>query len=969
VATPVSALEKPIYRFAGFELDPCERRLLAHGKSITLTPKVFDTLVLLVERAGHAVSKDELMSALWPRGFVHESNLTKHIWVIRKALGDNEHDARFIETVPKLGYRFIAPVQRVSAMDPADPGGARLAPSAAPASTDDALALHGAESFVDSSAAAHLPSASEADAPAAPSSGKMLARRARAPAISAYILVAFAVVAIGAGVWLTMQPPKSAVSASGTPGTALAIVDFNNLSQNPKDAWLGPALVEMLGIEATVGGNLHALPDELVRPAHVDLAAPLAGGYAPQSLATLRRRLGADYVLSGSYLVSGSPGEPELRIDLAMQDARRGATLASVSRSGPLANLAALVTQAGAALRDQSGFRPASVAELNSAANAQPPTTEIARRVGFALDALHRNDAARARDELLDAAIQAPGYAPIYVYLAQAWSALGYGQKALAAARQAQEHAAGLPQEQRIQIDAQLHMAQHDWAKAEQSYRALIDMQPKNPEYRFQLISATLAGGKPDVAKREVDALAALAEPGPDDPRLALAETRVAAVRGDQKQRAMYAERALKLARLHDDAGLAAEASTQLGIARTNLGDLAGAEQALKAAREDYVRVGNPHGQAWVDQNVGNLVVGGDVNRAREAYQRALVGYQSIGDLNGEAAIYSDLGRMLWTAGDLDGTETAVRKSLAIRRETADLAGQAWNLAALASIELDSAASDEAASNYREAIALDERAGERQHRAYTLSEYSDLLRLRGDLRAAADVCGQALQGYRETGDADAIAGVGFQCAQIALDSGDLAAAQKGFEVARGVGVTADDSMIIANAELSLGQLAMGRGDCKAAIGHLTQAVDASVRGELVTGEAVAQSQIALCQSDLGHTSERDHAAERTRELRSRITERQEVFAVDIAQADLRGRMGETAAAVSTLRDLAADADQRQWLVWALESRLTAVELLERSHDPAAAGLRAEVESTARRHGFKWVLARLDDEAAMHPLGG
>jgi hypothetical protein len=80
-------------------------------------------------------------------------------------------------------------------------------------------------------------------------------------------------------------------------------------------------------------------------------------------------------------------------------------------------------------------------------------------------------------------------------------------------------------------------------------------------------------------------------------------------------------------------------------------------------------------------------------------------------------------------------------------------------------------------------------------------------------------------------------------------------------------------------------------------------------------------------------------------------------------------MGETAAAVSTLRDLAADADQRQWLVWALESRLTAVELLERSHDPAAAGLRAEVESTARQHGFKWVLARLDDEAAMHPLGG
>lgn len=109
----MSAKEKPVYRFGGFELDPNERRLLAQGDPVTLTPKVFETLVLLVERAGHAVSKDELMSALWPRGFVHESNLTKHIWLIRKALGDTDGESRFIETLPKLGYRFVEPVQCV----------------------------------------------------------------------------------------------------------------------------------------------------------------------------------------------------------------------------------------------------------------------------------------------------------------------------------------------------------------------------------------------------------------------------------------------------------------------------------------------------------------------------------------------------------------------------------------------------------------------------------------------------------------------------------------------------------------------------------------------------------------------------------------------------------------------------------------------------------------------------------------
>ena len=103
-------MEKRVYRFRDFELEPDERRLSEAGKPIALTPKVFDTLVLLVERSGHVVSKDELMRLLWPRGYVDESNLTKHIWLIRRALGEGDHDSRFIETVPKLGYRFVAPV-------------------------------------------------------------------------------------------------------------------------------------------------------------------------------------------------------------------------------------------------------------------------------------------------------------------------------------------------------------------------------------------------------------------------------------------------------------------------------------------------------------------------------------------------------------------------------------------------------------------------------------------------------------------------------------------------------------------------------------------------------------------------------------------------------------------------------------------------------------------------------------------
>lgn len=101
------------YRFAGFELEPGERRLLANGDPVALTPKVFDTLVLLVENTGHLVSRDEFMRALWPRGCVTEHNLDKQIWAIRKALATAAGgDLACIETVPKLGYRFTLAVER-----------------------------------------------------------------------------------------------------------------------------------------------------------------------------------------------------------------------------------------------------------------------------------------------------------------------------------------------------------------------------------------------------------------------------------------------------------------------------------------------------------------------------------------------------------------------------------------------------------------------------------------------------------------------------------------------------------------------------------------------------------------------------------------------------------------------------------------------------------------------------------------
>jgi DNA-binding winged helix-turn-helix (wHTH) protein/TolB-like protein/Flp pilus assembly protein TadD len=106
------------YEFGPFRLNPSEGQLLRDGQALTLTPKAFEALVFLIERRGHLVEKEELMKALWPDTFVEEANLAHHVWRLRKVLEESKNGERYIETIPKRGYRFIAPVVELDKFDP-----------------------------------------------------------------------------------------------------------------------------------------------------------------------------------------------------------------------------------------------------------------------------------------------------------------------------------------------------------------------------------------------------------------------------------------------------------------------------------------------------------------------------------------------------------------------------------------------------------------------------------------------------------------------------------------------------------------------------------------------------------------------------------------------------------------------------------------------------------------------------------
>ncbi|MGA7915135.1 MAG: winged helix-turn-helix domain-containing protein [Candidatus Acidiferrales bacterium] len=119
--------DSAIYEFGRFRVEVGKRVLLRQGSLVPLTPKVFDTLVHLVQHQGQLIEKDELMKAIWPDTVVEENNLNQNISVLRRVLGDARGENRFIATIPGKGYRFTASVASIDAGNDQHPQEVRLA--------------------------------------------------------------------------------------------------------------------------------------------------------------------------------------------------------------------------------------------------------------------------------------------------------------------------------------------------------------------------------------------------------------------------------------------------------------------------------------------------------------------------------------------------------------------------------------------------------------------------------------------------------------------------------------------------------------------------------------------------------------------------------------------------------------------------------------------------------------------------
>jgi DNA-binding winged helix-turn-helix (wHTH) protein/tetratricopeptide (TPR) repeat protein len=120
--------EKVSYEFGPFQMDPSKRLLTSHDEPLPLTPKAFDILLVLVERAGEVLEKEELLKLVWPDTVVEEGNLTFNIHALRKALGERPSEHKYILTIPGRGYCFVADTRKVPAATIDDSGSAAVPP-------------------------------------------------------------------------------------------------------------------------------------------------------------------------------------------------------------------------------------------------------------------------------------------------------------------------------------------------------------------------------------------------------------------------------------------------------------------------------------------------------------------------------------------------------------------------------------------------------------------------------------------------------------------------------------------------------------------------------------------------------------------------------------------------------------------------------------------------------------------------
>lgn len=286
-----------LYDFGSFRLDTAERQLLRDGEPVRLTSKAYEMLVVLVERRGHIVEKDELLREVWPDAFVEEGNLTQHVFALRRALGEGRDEHRYIETVSRRGYRFVASVRDVVADESAEQITEKHIQTSLIIEQEDAAATR---DRVEQIVKQQEPGAS---------SGQQ--RWTSWKLGRAFLIVCVLLVGLPVALSSFWVPRKREEPETAKAVRSLAVLPFKPIGAGTSDDYLGPGMADALIIKLS---NIRQIA---VRPTSAVLK------YSGQDPLAAGRELKADLVLEGSIQQAGE----SIRVTVQLVSAREGTPL------------------------------------------------------------------------------------------------------------------------------------------------------------------------------------------------------------------------------------------------------------------------------------------------------------------------------------------------------------------------------------------------------------------------------------------------------------------------------------------------------------------------------------------------------------------------------------------------------------------------------------------------------------------
>src|SRR5882762_10393251 len=324
---------------------------------------------------------------------------------------------------------------------------------------------------------------------------------------------------------------------------SLAVLGFRNLTGRTEVAWLSTALSEMLTAELAAGGKLNPVSGEDVIRVKRDLSLAEADGFSKETLDRIRKYLGPGVVLSGSYVSLGKETARQIRLQLILQDTETGETIATLSETGTEGLLFDLVSRTGALLRGKLRVGEVPASEALNPKGTLPRNLEAQRLYSEGLNKLRLDQPAAARDALERAVRADPNYALGHSVLADAWSVLGYEDKAKEQANIAFTLSSTLAPEEALSIEAKYRESAKDWSRSVEIYQKLCQFSPNSLEYRLRLVKSQTSGGKGKEALTTLAEIRKLPSRISEDPRIDLAEALIAESLGDFKREQAAAAR------------------------------------------------------------------------------------------------------------------------------------------------------------------------------------------------------------------------------------------------------------------------------------------------------------------------------------------------------------------------------------------------------------------------------------------